>query len=138
VSHYPGETPVPWFRSKVKCAKCGGHGNKILMSNFEQISFRHPGSISGTYRGVASPKVRWLRPLPVDGAAGIWGGKNMPGAHRSDTLSELAAECVTLAERTIDPDIRVELLLIAQKWIAMANGRLAITELSDETSLVPK
>jgi hypothetical protein len=23
VSSYPGDTPVPWFRSKVKCAKCG-------------------------------------------------------------------------------------------------------------------
>jgi hypothetical protein len=24
VSTYPAETPVPWFRSKVKCGKCGG------------------------------------------------------------------------------------------------------------------
>jgi hypothetical protein len=62
----------------------------------------------------------------------------MPGDHHCDTLRELAAECVALAERTIDPDIRVELLIIAQKWIVMANGRLAVTELSDETSLVPK
>ena len=23
VSSYPGDTLVPWFRSKVKCAKCG-------------------------------------------------------------------------------------------------------------------
>ena len=46
-----------------------------MMSNFEQISFRHSGSISGTYRRVASPKVRWLRPLPVDGAAAVLGGK---------------------------------------------------------------
>jgi hypothetical protein len=26
VSSYPGETLVPWFRSKVKCAKCGARG----------------------------------------------------------------------------------------------------------------
>jgi hypothetical protein len=24
VSSYPSDTPVPWFRSKVKCGKCGG------------------------------------------------------------------------------------------------------------------
>jgi hypothetical protein len=29
VSSYPGDTPVPWFRSKVKCAKCGARGNRI-------------------------------------------------------------------------------------------------------------
>jgi hypothetical protein len=29
VSSYPGDTPVLWFRSKVKCAKCGARGNKI-------------------------------------------------------------------------------------------------------------
>ena len=29
VSNYPGDTPVPWFRSKVKCAKCGARNNRI-------------------------------------------------------------------------------------------------------------
>jgi hypothetical protein len=29
VSSYPGDTPAPWFRSKVKCAKCGGRWPKI-------------------------------------------------------------------------------------------------------------
>ena len=29
VSSYPSDTPVPWFRSKVKCAKCGARGNRI-------------------------------------------------------------------------------------------------------------
>ena len=29
VSSYPGETPVPWFRSKVVCAKCGARNNRI-------------------------------------------------------------------------------------------------------------
>jgi hypothetical protein len=62
----------------------------------------------------------------------------MQGDRRPDTLRELAAECVALAERTIDPDIRVELLMIAQKWITMANGRIAVTEPSDETPLAPK
>jgi hypothetical protein len=25
----PAETEVPWFRTRVVCAKCGGRGNKI-------------------------------------------------------------------------------------------------------------
>ena len=29
VSSYPAETEVPWFKSRVKCGKCGGRGNKI-------------------------------------------------------------------------------------------------------------
>ena len=29
MSDYPADTEVPWFRSRVKCAKCGGRGNKI-------------------------------------------------------------------------------------------------------------
>jgi hypothetical protein len=29
VSGYPADTEVPWFRSRVKCAKCGSRGNKI-------------------------------------------------------------------------------------------------------------
>ena len=29
VSSYPADTPVPGFRSKVKCAKCGARGNRI-------------------------------------------------------------------------------------------------------------
>jgi hypothetical protein len=29
VSSYPEDTEVPWFRSRVKCTKCGGRGNKI-------------------------------------------------------------------------------------------------------------
>ena len=29
VSSYPADTEVPWFRSRVKCSKCGGRGNKI-------------------------------------------------------------------------------------------------------------
>jgi hypothetical protein len=70
----------------------------------------------------------------VDGAVAVLGGK-MPGDH-PDALRELATECVALAERTADSNIRVELLLIAQKWIAMANYRPAVTD--NETSLVPK
>jgi hypothetical protein len=29
VSSYPADTEVPWFRSRVVCAKCGARGNKI-------------------------------------------------------------------------------------------------------------
>jgi hypothetical protein len=29
VSKYPADTEVPWFRSRVVCAKCGSRGNKI-------------------------------------------------------------------------------------------------------------
>jgi hypothetical protein len=29
VSKYPGDTPVPWFGTKAKCAKCGAHGRRI-------------------------------------------------------------------------------------------------------------
>jgi hypothetical protein len=29
VSSYPAETEVPYFRSRVVCAKCGGRGHKI-------------------------------------------------------------------------------------------------------------
>jgi transposase len=29
VSEYPGDTPVPWFRSKVTCKKCGARNNRI-------------------------------------------------------------------------------------------------------------
>jgi hypothetical protein len=28
VSGYPADTEVPWFRSRVKCAKCGGRGEQ--------------------------------------------------------------------------------------------------------------
>jgi hypothetical protein len=29
VSSYPADTEVPWFRTRVVCAKCGGRGNRI-------------------------------------------------------------------------------------------------------------
>ena len=29
VSSFPGDTPVPWFRSKIVCAKCGARNNRI-------------------------------------------------------------------------------------------------------------
>jgi hypothetical protein len=29
VSSYPADTEVPWFRSRVVCAKCGARGNNI-------------------------------------------------------------------------------------------------------------
>jgi hypothetical protein len=54
----------------------------------------------------------------------------MAGDHPPDMFREFAAECVALAERTTDPDARAKLLIIAQKWVAMANGH--------EASLAPK
>jgi hypothetical protein len=107
------------------------------VNNLEQILFGGSGTIPSVYRGVASPKyggsVRsrgWGRHRILR--------KHMPADDRSDPLRELATECVALAERTTDPAIRAKLLLIAQKWITMANTRLAVTELSDETPLAPK
>jgi transposase len=42
VSSYPGETLVPWFRSKVKCAKCGARHNRIdVRPNWKEA----PGTI---------------------------------------------------------------------------------------------
>jgi hypothetical protein len=42
VSSYSGDTPVPWFRSKVKCAKCGARNNRIdVRPNWKE----QPGSI---------------------------------------------------------------------------------------------
>jgi hypothetical protein len=29
VADYPADTEVPWFRTRVKCAKCRSRGNKI-------------------------------------------------------------------------------------------------------------
>jgi transposase len=47
VSSYPGDTPVPWFRSKVKCAKCGGRGNRIdVRPNWKE----KPGTVTN-WRG---------------------------------------------------------------------------------------
>ena len=39
VSSYPGDTLVPWFRSKVKCAKCGSRHSKIdVRPNWNEAS----------------------------------------------------------------------------------------------------
>ena len=38
VSSYPAETEVPWFKSRVKCGKCGGRGNKIdVQPNWKEM-----------------------------------------------------------------------------------------------------
>jgi hypothetical protein len=55
-----------------------------------------------------------------------------------DALREAAGECVALAERTAKSDARVALLIIAQKWIAMANELGAADRPSDEIPLAPK
>jgi hypothetical protein len=37
VSSYSAETEVPYFRSRVVCAKCGSRGNKIdVLSNWKE------------------------------------------------------------------------------------------------------
>ena len=37
VSSYPGHTLVPWFKIKVKCAKCGARHNKSdVMPNWKE------------------------------------------------------------------------------------------------------
>ena len=42
VSSYPGDTLVPWFRSKVKCAKCGARHSRIdVRPNWKEA----PGTI---------------------------------------------------------------------------------------------
>jgi hypothetical protein len=47
VSSYPGDTLVPWFRSKVTCAKCGARHNRIdVRPNWNEA----PGSVDG-WRG---------------------------------------------------------------------------------------
>ena len=82
--------------------------------------------------------LRWPRPLSADWGFHRSAGEDTQDDRHPDAFGVLAAECVALAERSIDPDIRVELLIIAQKWITMANGRVAVTELSDEVPLAPK
>ena len=43
VSSYPGDTLVPWFRSKVVCAKCGARNNRIdVMPNWNEA----PGTVT--------------------------------------------------------------------------------------------
>jgi hypothetical protein len=43
VSSYPGDTLVPGFRSKVKCAKCGARNNRIdVMPNWNEA----PGTVT--------------------------------------------------------------------------------------------
>jgi hypothetical protein len=53
VSKYPGDTPVPWFRSKVKCAKCGARGNRIdVRPNWKEA----PGSVDDWSGRPAMPR----------------------------------------------------------------------------------
>jgi len=50
VSSYPGDTLVPWFRSKVKCAKCGARNNRIdVRPNWKEA----PGTVTD-WRGRAA------------------------------------------------------------------------------------
>jgi hypothetical protein len=38
VSSYPADTPVPWFRTRVKCGKCGGKRVDVRPNWSEQPS----------------------------------------------------------------------------------------------------
>ena len=40
----------------------------------------------------------------------------------SDGYRQAAAECVAIARTTSDPDTRVKLMTMAQRWFDMANG----------------
>ena len=77
-------------------------------------------------------------------AADVAGYSRLMGQDEEGTLAALKTIRTSIVDpqiaekRTTDPDIRVELLIIAQKWITMANGRVAVTELSDEVPLAPK
>jgi len=44
---------------------------------------------------------------------------------RADEFRQAAVECVALAKATIDPGTRVSLLMMAQKWLDIANDALA-------------
>ena len=42
-SSYPAENKVPWVKSRVKCGKCGGRGNKIdVRPNWKGQPFCRP------------------------------------------------------------------------------------------------
>ena len=56
VSSYPADTEVPWFRSRVVCAKCGGRGNKIDVS--PQLE-RATAAAEPDRQGVALTDGRW-------------------------------------------------------------------------------
>jgi hypothetical protein len=67
VSGNPADTEVPWFRSRVKCAKCGSRGNKIdvLTTNLKwrcsRLARRRPWE--HTARMAKDPKPTF-KPLP--------------------------------------------------------------------------
>ena len=37
VAKYRAETEVPWFRTRIKCGKCGGRGNEIDVQQVIEI-----------------------------------------------------------------------------------------------------
>ena len=87
------------------------------MSNIQQIHFSR--------RNVSDSLTR-NDLLPRCGGSRLAGAEGVEGGHSSDALKGLAVDCVALAERTTDPHARIALLTIAQKWIAIANNRVAV------------
>jgi hypothetical protein len=133
------ESPDAAARHQKEKSKNATEGQGEPVSNIEQTHSGRRGSVFAIVAGSGLPE--WHggpRPLPADRGRYRFAGEDMPGDRHPDLLRELAAECVALAERTVDPDYRVELLMIAQKWVAMANDREAVAQLSDAISLAPK
>ena len=72
VSSYPGDTLVPWFRSKVKCAKCGARGKRVdVRPDWKEKPgmptkaavmprWRHRGCYAAHVRGKL--RQRWVKP----------------------------------------------------------------------------
>jgi hypothetical protein len=57
VSSYPSDTPVPWFRSKFKCAKCGARGQRIDVRPNWKEQLGMPDSWQMAYRAIACEKI---------------------------------------------------------------------------------
>jgi hypothetical protein len=93
------------------------------MSNIQQIHFDRRVSLSDLLAESGFPQKYPVR-SPQTGAITVREG--IGDDRSSATLRGLAIECVTLAERTIDPDSRIALLIIAQKWISIANNRVVV------------
>lgn len=52
--------------------------------------------------------------------------------------SQSALECMELAERTRDPNVKATLLGLAQKWLRLARGRMVMQDKSRDQNAVPQ
>ena len=106
------------------------------VSNIEQLHSDRRGSVSPLYRGVASPSGT-VAPVrsPWTGAATVLPERTCKAIVIPTRFGSWPLNALRWAERTNDPALRVELLMIAQKWVTMANGRLAVTEPSEHNEV---